>query len=424
MAQYYNLEKTAEVLGLTPAEVQRMRERNELHAYRDGSDWKFKAEEVEKKLAEQIQAREAAAQAEPPDEDAEDVLASELELGQSDSSPSGRVIGDQEGDATAAADSDLKLAESDLNLAESDVLLGGSDIDLDETVSDEAEAAAKVEQAAKGKADATVPDVDDLDLALEGDTTVGDRPAAADQQVTEPAGGSSVDVSAPQEEDDLVLGGSSGSGSDITIGGDSGISLVDPADSGLSLEEPVDLIGEGEESLELGEDDMLTFTEEADSDSPTELAADDDFLLTPLEDTGDEDSESGSQVIALDTEGEEGAAATMAAGPSMAAMLDEDFTPDEDVDLGVATMEPGRAVTAPTAAPQQLVEGAPIGQYAAALPEAPYSIWNVVSLAGCVILLMLTGMMLFDLLRNMWSWSGPYNVNSSLMDMIRGWIGG
>ena len=36
------------------------------------------------------------------------------------------------------------------------------------------------------------------------------------------------------DDDDLVLGGSdSGSGSDITIAGDSGISLVDPNDSGL-----------------------------------------------------------------------------------------------------------------------------------------------------------------------------------------------
>jgi len=420
MAQYYNLEKTAEILGLTPAEVQRMRERNELRAYRDGSDWKFKAEEVDKKLAELKQASEAAAESEGTDEDAEDVLATELELGQSDSSPSGRVIGDLEGDATVAADSDLKLAESD-------VRLGGSDIDMDETVSDESEAAAKVEKEAKSEADATVPDLDDIELALEGDTTVEDSPVAADQQATIPAGDSSVDVSAPEEEDDLVLGGSSGSGSDITIGGDSGISLVDPADSGLSLEEPVDLVGEGDESLELGEDDMLTFSEEADSESPTELGADDDFLLTPLEDTGEEDSESGSQVIALDTEEEAGEAATMAAeaaGPSMAAMLDEDFAPDEGGDLGVAAMEPAPSVAAPAAAPQQLAEGAPIGEYAAALPEPPYSIWNVVSLAGCVILLMLTGMMLFDLLRNMWSWSGPYDITSSLMDMILGWFGG
>ena len=419
MAQeYYNLEKAAEVLGLTPAEVQQMRERNELHAYRDGADWKFKADEVQQKLAEQIKAREAAAESEPPDDDVEDVLATEGELGQSGSSPSGRVIGDLEGDAAVAGESDLRLADSD-------VKLGGSDVDMDETVADESEAVAKV---AQDDTEATVPDAGDLDLILDEDSTVADGPMAPDQQVTIPAdAAASADVSGQADEDDLVLGGSSGSGSDITIGGDSGISLVDPADSGLSLEEPVDLVGEGDDSLELGEDDMLTFTEEADSDAPTELASDDDFLLTPLEDAGDEDSESGSQVIALDTEGEAGEAGTMAAdeaGPSMAAMLDEDFAPDEGVGLGVAAMEAAPAVGVPAAAPQQLAEGAPVTGYAAALPEAPYSIWNVVSLASCVIFLMLTGMMLFDLLRNMWSWSGPYDINSSLMEMILGLFGG
>ena len=57
------------------------------------------------------------------------------------------------------------------------------------------------------------------------------------------------------DNDNLVLGGS-GTGSDISIGGDSGIWLVDPKDSGLSLEAPLNL-SSGEESLELGEDDLL-----------------------------------------------------------------------------------------------------------------------------------------------------------------------
>jgi len=37
--------------------------------------------------------------------------------------------------------------------------------------------------------------------------------------------------------------------------------------------------------------------------------------------------------------------------------------------------------------------------------------------------LMLCGMMMFDLLRTMWSWNEPYSINSSLMDTILGWIG-
>ena len=45
--KFYNVEKTAEILGRTPAEINQMRERQELHGYRDGANWKFKAEDVD-----------------------------------------------------------------------------------------------------------------------------------------------------------------------------------------------------------------------------------------------------------------------------------------------------------------------------------------------------------------------------------------
>ena len=71
----------------------------------------------------------------------------------------------------------------------------------------------------------------------------------------------SISAAKKLEDDDLVLGGS-GAGSDISIGGDSGISLVDPADSGLNLEAPLNL-SKDEESLELGEDDLLGMASDA-----------------------------------------------------------------------------------------------------------------------------------------------------------------
>ncbi len=71
--------------------------------------------------------------------------------------------------------------------------------------------------------------------------------------------------------------------------------------------------------------------------------------------------------------------------------------------------------TAPAAA------GAPA---AAAAPEAPFSGWNVLGLSLCSVLLLLVGMFMFDLLRNMWSWNGTYAVNSSLMDMVLSWFEG
>ena len=68
--------------------------------------------------------------------------------------------------------------------------------------------------------------------------------------------------------------------------------------------------------------------------------------------------------------------------------------------------------------PLGAAEGPQFGQSAAMLPEAPYSPLNIVSLVFCALVLVVCGIMMFDLVRNMWSWEGPYELNSSLMDWI------
>ena len=95
----------------------------------------------------------------------------------------------------------------------------------------------------------------------------------------------------------------------------------------------------------------------------------------------------------------------------MAAMLGEDFAPQ-----GAFDMEPGED-------PLGAAEGQQFGQGAAMLPEAPYSPLNIVSLVFCALVLVVCGIMMFDLVRNMWSWDGPYELNSSLMDWILSLVG-
>jgi hypothetical protein len=56
--------------------------------------------------------------------------------------------------------------------------------------------------------------------------------------------------------------------------------------------------------------------------------------------------------------------------------------------------------------------------------EAPYTVWNVVSLSACALVLAMCGLMMFDLVRNMWSWDSPYSLNSWLADTILGIIPG
>jgi excisionase family DNA binding protein len=396
--RYYSVEEAAHTLGITPGEVNLLRERHELHGYRDGAAWKFKVEDVDA-LAKQRRLQEKLASAEVG-EDTGDVLLSEVALGGSDAGSSGTVIGASE---KGPHDSDLRLADSELKLG------------------DEKAPAAPGSGAGKAAAAAGAGELGmslEQDIILDESISLDDEPQAP--PVRKPAGDSAVELAAEGkklDDDNVVLGGS-GTGSDITIGGDSGISLVDPTDSGLSLEEPLELDRAEDESLELGEDDMLTFSEEADTDAPTQLRADEDFMLTPMEEAPEEESESGSQVIALDTEPAPESAPTMLApgrAPAAAAMLDEDFSAAGDAGLAA-----GMPVGGPlTAAQPGLAEAASVAApVTEAFQEAPYTGLNILALSVCTLLLILGGMMAYDLMRNMWSWGGPYTVNSQLMDLI------
>jgi excisionase family DNA binding protein len=418
MAQkYYNVAEAAKILGLSPAEINEMVLRRELYGYRDGADWKFKTEDIDRVAAE----RGAGGQGDEGD----NVLASEIELGASDPGLSGTVIGADRGGANP--ESDIHLAQSDVKLAEGSSLsnLGlGSDFDL---AGSKPAAGTKPGDTAAGASSSQFADLDmtlDHDLSLSDSTMAAPaKPAAAPAKAAPDkpgTGDSTVDLGGKSlDDDDLVLGGS-GAGSDISIGGDSGISLVDPADSGLSLEAPLNL-SKDEESLELGEDDLLGMA--SDAASVSGLKSEDDFQLTPMEDLTDaEDSESGSQVIALDTEGEgDEAAALIGGGSPVAAMLDEDL----GAEPSLAKMPVTAAATELGLAGPEDALAAGMGAGAVALPEAPYSVWNILSLILVSILLILVGMMMYELLRNMWGFDTPIKTNEFdawLMDTILGWF--
>ncbi len=400
MAQkYYNVKEAAQLLGVSEDQVRKMQEQHELYGYRDGADWKFKSEDVERLAA----ANPPVAPATPPVQDsAEEVLLSEVELGQSSIGASGTVIG-MESPGKQAVDSDLSLAtDSEIHLA-----------------ADSAVTAAKL------PGDSQAP-FEELDLTLEEDVSLDDsgvdlqtQPPPAAESPT--GGGSSVVTAKPMDDDEMVLGsGSSGSG--LTLGGDSGISLVDPHDSGLSLEEPLEIAGSKVESLELGEDDMLSLAGSKKGPGSS-VKGDDDFLLTPMEEAGDADeSESGSQVIALDTEGDD--ASTMIASTpvhSMGAMLDEDLaasSPSMDFGSGVALGTAALGAQALGTPAVGLAESAAATPAAAYLPAAPYTPLQITGLVACTLVLMLCGMMMYDMVRNIWSWGGTYSANSTLMDFI------
>ncbi len=438
------LEDAAEQLGITPDALNELRQRQEIYGYRDGASWKFKPEDIEK-LREERSARggekaasESSASALPIDlsestDDGDDmVLLSDIELGGPAPGGSSTVIGKP--GAQLPEDSDIKLAGAEKESGSSSTVIGKPGQGQSALDSD-------IKLASGGKKDASL-DSDALPVDLSGELPLDlsggsvlslDSPSDAgkkqspgsDVTLASDSGsgkkrgaGSDLTLSSAADSGSVLELGptdspGSGKGSDITVSpSDSGISLVDPSDSGISLEEPLELsAADDDSSFDLSSDSSGTLGDSSDfdSDAVMELKGEDDFLLTPLEESVDDDSQdSGSQVIALDSEADfDDASPTVLGGPAGGLLLEADDSAGVVDPLGAAQM----GATAPVMS---------LGMQPAMSParQAQYSIMNVISLAACVLFLAMTGTMMFDLMRNMWAWDTPYKPSSLLMDAL------
>ena len=73
--------------------------------------------------------------------------------------------------------------------------------------------------------------------------------------------------------------------------------------------------------------------------------------------------------------------------------------------------------------PGGLVQGAPVTQPgAAALPEAPYSVYNILGLVGCVVVLVFCGMFMTDLMWNNRNIDSVSSFNSPMIEWILSWF--
>ncbi len=403
MAKLLEVHEAAAKLGISADALLEMRQRGDIFAIRDGGNFKFKEEEVERVISERgggmgNELDDLISPSLLDDDDSGDdmgsILVSEQELGVSGESASSTVIG-----KTA----DRSAAESDITLASESGISSSSDVQLVKPGSDLNLAGSDI-----GGSEISIGTGSDLQLDSEGGTGKAGSDISIGSGKLDFATDSALDLG----DDDLVLGGS-GIGSDVTLGGgDSGINLASPADSGLSLEdEPLDLMGSSvDASFELGEDDdVISLSNElADPDEATQLKADEEFLLSPAGDLGGDDSDSGSQVIALeDSEAFDENADTMLR-PAQPALVVEDAGDDfVGMPAGVGTP---MANMSPNYAP-------------AGVPEAPYSVWNVLGLMSCAFFLMLTGMLMTDLMRNMWAFDTDQVMSTALMDSILSGLG-
>lgn len=444
-ARLLPLDEAAKYLGISPEELTAMRSRNEIYGYRDGSSWKFKQDELDRVKSERQSGSGigsspslgGSGRIEPDIEELSE-LVSEEGLGQSavggstiigkDGLPTGgesdiQLTGSHKG-SNLSAMSDVELVGSGMG---SDVQLVGSGLGSDVGLGGSGKQRGSdkdLPSLSAAESDLRLTDSIDVgsDLNLGEGSGKGSGKRGGSTKIPAGAGsdefavGSDIGVGSGlnlgEDDGDLVLGGP---GSDVTLGAaDSGINLAGVKDSGLSLDEqPLELAGGSHvESLELGEDESssVSLAETADPEMATQLKADDDFLLTPVEETGEGDTDSGSQVIALDTDEFDQTAPTMLGGNLAAPLLEEEGQPMGGVDMAGAGVGPGYAPlggVAPTMAPM-------IGE----APETPYTIWNVLLLLPPFIALAICGMMMVDVLRNMWSWDQPYTLNSSLIEAI------
>ncbi len=380
------------------------------------------------------------------------------ESGGSGAQKSDAPAGEKPQPPTASEDSDEFNLGSVLDLEED--IVPGSDQDLDLKLDDEDERASNLEllgdldessnESEQPHARASGDVLSELDLlggdsvgsgVLSGDgdnlisgnlSGLSDTGSGVDDALADD------DLMIADDDDDLII---SGDGNDISMAGDSGIDLMSPSDSGLSLEsEPLDLASSSVSSLDLGAE----LTEGSgsgvgssgygsglipgdDSGSDIDFPADEEFQLSPSGIQLDKSDESESQDIDVEN------------SDSFAGDFDEPVFEDggavdeagafEEVDAfddGAAGVDDAGGFGDPDAEPIEDDDtqsaGAPVG--APTGFEIPFTLLQTVGLLLILLVMSLGGMLMTDLIRNMWSYSEPAAPVSSLTDWlidVAGW---
>ncbi len=426
-AQFITLEEAAKKLGVNTEELVEMRSRGDIFGYRDGGSWKFKPEEIERVAAEMIGG------ALDEDPAGSSILVSEQDLGPT-GSKHGSTIGsdiniagdasDADSDVALVADpgsgSDVRLIagmnsdeprlslddddDDELSLAgddDDDQLSGASGASGAIKFGSSAESAIKLGSGTGVGSDVplTGSDAFDLDLGMEGSGILSGL-SGKGSEIIKGDSDPSLDLDL-SDDSDLVLSG----GSDLALGNDSGINLMSPADSGISLEdEPLDLAASGISGLDLASEGSDAASGVGSGlGSAVNFQQDEEFQLS-ASGSIEADEDSGSQVIELEDSSEFGdAAVALPAADGFDAFGAAD---GDGLDMGGAlgASPAGAAITM----------GA---------PEVPYSMFQVMSLLGILLLMCMSGILVTDVVRNMWAWSDTSDLTSGFTEMVLSAVG-
>lgn len=432
MSNFVSLDDAAKKLGVSADEIVEMRSRGDIFGYRDGASWKFKPEEIERVASEMMGGAldedpagssilvsegssvhgstigsDVVSSEEGSDVDSDVSLVADpgsgsdvrlvsknptddLQLASSDDDDDELSLPAEDGGDLLPSASDAAAQGSDVELAGSDLELGsiGSEIGSDIPLS----GSDSLDLAPSSDASNVISS---SDLSLEGSEIIkGDSDPAIDSGSLD-LQGSDLELT---DGSDLVLGG----GSDLALGSDSGINLMSPADSGISLEdEPLDLAASGISGLDLAAEGS-----DVESGSAVDFQQDDEFQLSPSGSL-EADDDSGSQVIELEDSSEFGDAPVAVGEGGFDELSEVDSGGGFDDGSGFGEVAPAGAAVAMGA------------------PEVPYRTWEVVLLLGVLLLMCLSGILVSDIVRNLWAWNESGSpLTSGFTDAIVSAIGG
>lgn len=416
-SDYYSLEKTAEVLGINTGDVTRLRESGKVRAFKDGSSWKFRKKEIDDRVAKLIRDRHAHDNDVDNDNDDNEVAIS---------APSGVAV------AASAAPREASLDE--VNFDDDDVI-DNQIQELKVSMAKKAPPAEKV--VAKDDGLSLAPEDDGLSLAPEDEDDEVEHSGIHSYAYLAPS--SNVKL-APGSDQTIVIQHDSDS-TYLVESSPADVLAVKKNKLGLSLEKEDDL---DDEDLGVAKDTFAVSGDEDNNDDDEELLPsskakkpeakkaavadeDDDFLSMVSKDDSDdggfdltvdsnlvtEDSESSSQVIAVDEVNPYGAAASV----------------DETPDFTSPGFGGDEASSADAFGNDPFATPAPSGEVIASKPSAvvaepEFDAFTIsVLLIPCLILVGLVSMLAFDLLVNIWSWNETGIVNGVLLGPLTTLLG-
>jgi excisionase family DNA binding protein len=455
--KYLSIEEAAAQIGISTAEVNRLREKGTLRAFADRGTWKFKEEDVEKL----VRTRQPDSDPDVPLRASEGDSVAELVFSDDDALGSQPTILRRGTDDTGS-DSDVRLIFDD----SMSVPQSKEGVAPEEDSDSDVKLAGGTDAAADGGSDSDVKLVtddeptqasgSDSDVRLVSSDSSGEVQLAGADEVKK--GGSTINLDAAGEGSSVIEAGDSGislaEGSGIALASDSGISLERPNDSGISLsEESVTQ----ESGISLAQDDSgISLSSDApiakgkgkkakapaDSDDLTgtiplmdvPAAESEDILDTNLEvpmvgDSSDEIKASGgtpTSVITLDEDeeyavGDKGEAEEDVFAGDEAVVDVEDEIVGEDDELGEDVFgaedeDFGEVESGVSSADM------PVGARLAAPIQQDWGPGVFAGLALSAVLMIACGTIMFDLVRNMWfaDVANQNPISSMLLDTFKG----